>query len=98
MANMKLTGFGKVELMNWNDDGDDVVYPGEIDTYDPRITMDLSAGYNLRNFTFTTGGVNILNTYPDKQEPGLTESGGIWDSVQMGFGGAFYFARLGFKS
>ena len=97
MANMKLTRFGKVELMNWNDSGDNVVDPGEIDTYDPRITMDLSAGYNLRNFTFTLGGVNILNTYPDKQDPGLTESGGIWDSVQMGFSGAFYFARLGLK-
>jgi iron complex outermembrane receptor protein len=42
-------------------------------------------------------GVNILNTYPDKMDPGLTESGGIWDSVQMGFSGAFYFAKVGLK-
>ena len=96
-SNLKLTQFGKVQLMNWNDNGDNIVDPGEIDTYDPKMTADLSAGYNLKNFTFTIGGVNILNTYPDKQDPGLTESGGIWDSVQMGFSGAFYFAKIGLK-
>jgi iron complex outermembrane receptor protein len=96
-TNLKLTRFGKVELINWNDNGDNIVDPGELDTYDPEITTDLSVGYNLKNFTFTVGGVNILNVYPDKQDPGLTESGGIWDSVQMGFSGAFYFARVGFK-
>ncbi len=97
MANLKLTRFGKVELINWNDNGDNIVDPGELDVYNPKITMDLSAGYNLRNITFTLGSVNILNTYPNKQDPGLTESGGIWDSVQMGFSGAFYFAKIGFK-
>jgi iron complex outermembrane receptor protein len=96
-TNLKLTSFGKVELINWNDNGDNVVDPGELDTYNPKITADLSVGYNLRNFTFAIGGVNILNTYPDKADPGLTESGGIWDSVQMGFSGALYFARVGFK-
>jgi len=96
-TNLKLTRFGKVELINWNDNGDDVVDPGEKDTYNPKITADLSVGYNLKNFTFTLGGVNILNSYPDKQDPGLTESGGIWDCVQMGFSGAFYYARVGFK-
>ena len=96
-TNLKLTSFGKVELINWNDNGDNVVDPGELDTYNPKITADLSVGYNLRNFTFAIGGVNILNIYPDKADPGLTESGGIWDSVQMGFSGALYFARVGFK-
>ncbi len=96
-ANLKLTRFGKVKLINWNDNGDSIVDPGELDTYNPKITADLSVGYNLKNFSFTIGGVNILNTYPDKQDPGLTESGGIWDSVQMGFSGALYFARVGFK-
>jgi iron complex outermembrane receptor protein len=96
-SNLKLTRFGKVELMNWNDNGDNIVDAGEIDTYDHRFTLDLSAGYNLKNVTFTIGGMNILNAYPDKMDPGLTESGGIWDSVQMGFSGAFYFARIGLK-
>jgi iron complex outermembrane recepter protein len=96
-TDLKLTQFGKVELINWSDNGDRVVDPGEKDTYNPKITTDLSVGYNLRNFTFTVGGVNLLNVYPDKMDPGLTESGGIWDAVQMGFSGAFYFARVGFK-
>ena len=61
-------------LLNWNDNGDNVVDPGEKDTYKPRITTDVSVGYNLKNFAFTIGGVNILNVYPDKQDPGLTES------------------------
>lgn len=96
-TSLKLTRFGKVELMNWSDNGDKIVDPGEIDTYKPNITADLSVGCNLKKFTFTIGGLNILNTYPDKHDPGLTESGGIWDSVQMGISGAFYFARVGFK-
>jgi iron complex outermembrane receptor protein len=96
-ANVKLTRFGKVELINWNDNGDNVVDPGELDVYDPKVTVDLSIGYNLKNFTFTLGSVNLLNTYPDKHDPALTESGGIWDSVQMGFSGAMYFAKVGFK-
>lgn len=96
-TNLKLTRFGKVKLINWNDNGDNIADPGEVDVYNPKITADLSVGYNLKNFTFTLGGLNILNSYPDKHDPGLTESGGIWDAVQMGFSGAFYFAKIGFK-
>jgi iron complex outermembrane receptor protein len=96
-TNLRLTRFGKVKLINWSDNGDNIADPGEVDTYNPKITADLSVGYNLKNFTFTIGGLNILNTYPDKHDPGLTESGGIWDAVQMGFSGAFYFAKIGFK-
>jgi iron complex outermembrane recepter protein len=96
-TDLKFTRFGKVELINWSDNGDNVVDPGELDVYHPKITTDLSVGYNLRNFTFTLGGLNIMNTYPDKHNPALTESGGIWDCVQMGFSGAFYFVKIGFK-
>jgi len=96
-TNLKLTRFGKVELINWNDNGDNVVDAGELDVYNSKVTVDLSVGYNLKNFTLTIGSVNLLNTYPDKHDPALTESGGIWDSVQMGFSGALYFVKLGFK-
>lgn len=97
MANLKLTRFGKVELINWNYGGGSTVDPSELDVYNPKITADLSVGYNLRNITFTLGGVNIFNTYPDKHDPGLTESGGIWDAVQMGFSGAFYYLKVGLR-
>jgi iron complex outermembrane receptor protein len=42
------------------------------------------------------GGANLFNVYPDHQDT-ETESGGIWDAVQMGTAGAFYFAKLNFK-
>ncbi len=96
-ANVKLTEFGKVELINWNDNGDNVADANELDTYNPKMTMDVSAGYKFKNLSFTIGGANILNAYPDQHDAGATESGGLWDCVQMGFSGAFYFAKLGFK-
>ena len=96
-SDLKLTRFGKVELINWNYNGDNVVDSGELDVYNPKITTDLSVGYNLKNFTFTVGGDNIFNLYPDKHDPASTESGGVWDCVQMGFSGALYFAKVGFK-
>jgi len=96
-SNLKLTRFGKIELINWNDNGDNVIDPGELDVYNPKVTVDLSVGYNLKNFTFTLGSVNLLNAYPDRHDPALTESGGTWDCVQMGFSGALYFAKVGFK-
>lgn len=40
---------------------------------------------------------NIFNRYPTAHDPQATESGGVWDAVQMGFGGAFYYARLAIK-
>ena len=96
-SDLKLTRFGKVELINWNDNGDMIADQGELDVYNPKITTDLSLGYNLKNVTFTVGGVNIFNVYPDKHDPASTESGGVWDCVQMGFSGAMYFAKVGFK-
>ena len=96
-SNLKLTRFGQVELINWNDNGDNLADPNELDVYSPKITTDLSAGYKLKNFTITVGGDNIFNVYPDKHDPASTESGGVWDCVQMGFSGALYFAKVGFK-
>ena len=40
--------------------------------------------------------VNLLNIYPDQQDDWV-EGGGYWDAVQMGFSGAYYYARLGFN-
>jgi iron complex outermembrane recepter protein len=97
VADLKLTRFGEVKLINWNDNGDSKVDSGELDVYKPRITTDLSAGYNFKNIIVTLGGVNMLNVYPDRHDPGLTESGGIWDAVQMGFSGALYYARIGLR-
>lgn len=87
-TNLRFVHFAKVELEDWL---------GTLDVYDPRLTTDLSIGYALtNNLTLTIGGANIFNAYPTTQDT-ETETGGLWDAVQMGFSGAFYFTRLGFK-
>jgi len=86
----RFTRFSKVVLANWNYDEND------LDTYDARIVTDLSLGFRAtKNVSITVGGNNIFNLYPTIHEPSLTESGGAWDPVQMGFGGTFLFARVG---
>lgn len=73
-------------------------YSGENDVYSPKTITDLTIGYQItKQLKLTAGSNNLFNVYPDKQdETGNTEAGGYWDSVQMGFNGAYYYTRLGF--
>ena len=88
-AMIRLTHFSSVNLTNWNDD---------TDHYDHKLTTDVAIGVKITpNLHLTIGGNNILDVYPDHHDPGLTETGGMWDAVQMGYGGAFYFVKLGFR-
>ncbi|WP_128543903.1 TonB-dependent receptor [Larkinella soli] len=81
--------FGEVTLANWNYDASD------LDVYAPRVTTDVSIAYRITpGLGLTVGGSNIFNVYPTQSNPLLTESGGAWDPVQMGFNGAFWFAKL----
>ena len=106
-SNLRLTNFGEVDLINWYDNGDNVVDMNvdngaggtydELDHYDSKTTVDLTLGYKFRNLRLSIGAANLLNAYPNQHDPGYTESGGLWDAVQMGFSGPFYFAKLGFK-
>ena len=106
-ASLRFTQFGRVELVNWWDDGDDQVESGlddgaggtysELDVYEPTLVTDLTLGYKFKNVQASIGAANLLNVYPDEHDAGWTESGGNWDAVQMGFSGAFYFAKLGFR-
>lgn len=85
---LHVTRFGKVVLIDWLD---------EEDIYDAKYTTDFSLGYRLsRNLSLTLGGANIFNRYPTQQDT-ETETGGLWDAVQMGFSGAYYFARASLK-
>ncbi|QQS28316.1 MAG: TonB-dependent receptor [Sphingobacteriales bacterium] len=87
-ANLRFVHFAKVELEDWI---------GTVDVYDPRVTTDITLGYSItNNFNLTIGGANIFNAYPTTQDT-ETETGGLWDAVQMGFSGSLYFAKLGFK-
>jgi len=87
----RVTRFSGLKLIDFNFDESDP------DIYDPRYTVDLTLGFKISdNFNIAIGGVNILDAYPSIQDPGLTETGGMWDAVQMGHGGAFFFGKLGY--
>ncbi|OHT45492.1 TonB-dependent receptor [Flavobacterium tructae] len=89
-AGIAFTRFSKVVLVDYTD---------ENDVYNPRLITDLTVGYQLtKNLKLSIGSNNLFNVYPTKQdETGNTEAGGYWDAVQMGFSGAYYYARLGFN-
>ncbi|MHC0440670.1 TonB-dependent receptor [Flavobacterium sp. 3-210] len=89
-AGLAFTRFSKVVLVDYAD---------EEDVYNPRLVTDLTLGYRLsKSLKLSIGSNNLFNVYPTKQdEQGNTEAGGYWDAVQMGFSGAYYYARLGFN-
>ncbi len=87
-AIVRFVRFGKVVLEDWL---------GTDDVYNPKIVTDLTLGYDLSpNLSLRIGAANLFNVYPDQQDT-ETETGGLWDAVQMGTNGTFYFARLGFR-
>ncbi|WP_234111505.1 TonB-dependent receptor plug domain-containing protein [Chryseobacterium sp. R2A-55] len=94
-ANLQMVRFDKVTYLGYEG-------PDDFQNYDARITTDLSFGYHFTpKFNLTLGGKNIFNQYPTLQtaqvSAGNTESGGIFDPVQMGFAGRQVFARVNFK-
>jgi iron complex outermembrane receptor protein len=85
-VNARITNFGEVTLEDWNNDPN---------IYKAVTTLDLTLHLNAtKNITLSIGANNILNTYPTQQDPTLTEGGGLWDAVQMGCNGAYYFSKL----
>ena len=88
-AGLAFTNFSKIVLVDYAD---------EDDVYTAKTVTDLTFGYKLsKQLKLSVGSNNLFNIYPDQQdEQGNTEAGGYWDSVQMGFSGAYYYARLGF--
>lgn len=94
-SNLQLVRFDKIRLIGYGGDTD-------YQDYDARITTDLSFGYDFsEKFSWTLGGKNIFNRYPtlqyDHVSDGNTESGGIFDPVQMGFAGRQVYTMLSFK-
>lgn len=94
-TNLQVVRFDKVTLVGYNGD-DDYQY------YSPKYTVDLSFGYDFsKNFSWIIGSKNLFNQYPTLQRAfvtdGDTESGGIFDPVQMGFAGRQVFTSINFK-
>lgn len=87
----RVSRFSGLRLIDFNFD------ETQPDIYKPRHTLDLTFGFKVsNNFDIAIGGANILDTYPTIQDPGLTETGGMWDAVQMGHGGAFFFGKIAY--
>jgi len=88
-ANLQFVQFGKVVLEDWN---------GTKDKYKSKVVTNLTLGYDVtKNISVNIGATNLFNVYPTQQADTETETGGLWDAVQMGFSGAFYFSKIGFK-
>ncbi len=83
-------------------DADPNVYVPEQFNFNGKITTDIYASYKLtRKISLFIGADNLFNVHPDlgvnpraKGWFGDNESGGPWDSVQMGFNGLRLFAKL----
>jgi iron complex outermembrane recepter protein len=92
----RVKGFSQVELSNRNINPITGLY--RINTYKPKAIVDLSAQvYFTSSLSLTLGTSNIFNSYPTQQDPGYTETGGMYEAVQMGFGGRMFFTKLIFK-
>jgi len=102
-AGLNITRFSEVYLLDFQVYEDAADYGGfanqieaATDTYTSKIVTDLNLGFELTdNLRLNVGANNLFNVYPDQQDD-WTEAGGYWDSVQMGFGGAYYYSRLNF--
>ena len=70
-------------------------------TFGAKVITDLSVGYNISNNTrFTLGANNLLDVYPDKNDPAFRSDGRfIYSrrSVQFGTNGRYVFGGLTFK-
>lgn len=103
-AGLGFTHFSKVDLLDFQMFEDPADYGGfdnlvaaATDSYGAKLVTDLVLGFGLGDsLKLHLGANNLFNVYPDQQDD-WTEAGGYWDSVQMGFGGAFYYSRLSFN-
>jgi iron complex outermembrane receptor protein len=103
-AGLSFTRFSEVKLLDYQMYEDVVDYgsfadqiAAATDTYSAKMVTDLTLGFKLsKSLKLSVGGNNIFNIYPDQQDDWV-EAGGYWDAVQMGFSGAYYYARLGFN-
>lgn len=103
------TYFGKTQLQGYSgtvplDANSSINVPEEF-VFHGKMVSDLYAGYKFcKKIGLTVGVDNIFNVHPDlgvvqgaRQSAFDTESGGAWESVQMGFNGMRIFTKLAFN-
>ncbi len=110
-TNLTLTSFSKVTLVDWQIyqpliiEDPNSEYIDEIDrlqkatdVYNSKLTTDFNIGYALTDkIALKLGANNIFNIYPTAQQNNWTDSGGYWDSVQMGTNGSFFYSNISYK-
>ena len=77
----------------------------EVFNYNGKVTTDVYASYKFtKAFSLFIGADNLFNVHPDlaavpnaRYESFDNESGGPWESVQMGFNGMRLFTKLAFN-
>jgi iron complex outermembrane recepter protein len=91
-ANIRFNGFSGIQYVDYN------AANATPNTYDYKLTTDLSLGYELsKSIRLNLGGNNLFNALPNRQFTGNTETGGMYEPVQMGFGGSYFYGRLNFN-
>ena len=86
-------------------DADGNIYVPEVFNFGGKLTTDIYLSYKVcSKLTVYAGADNLFNVHPDlgvnqkaKGWFGDNESGGPWDSVQMGFNGRRLFGKLTFS-
>jgi iron complex outermembrane receptor protein len=110
-TNLTLTSFSKLELVDWQiyepliDEDPTSEYLNQADrlkkatdVYDAKLTTDINVSYAItEKITSRLGANNIFNIYPTIQQNNWTDSGGYWDSVQMGTNGSFFYTNISYK-
>jgi iron complex outermembrane receptor protein len=68
-------------------------------TFGAKWLLDLAVSYHLDRWTFTVGGDNVLNTYPDKVIAANSNNGTLPYSVfsPFGFNGAYVYGRVAYR-
>ncbi|CAM1361839.1 Iron complex outermembrane recepter protein [Tenacibaculum sediminilitoris] len=97
-----ITKFSNLQLIDWQinkplsnfNNSSEERLRASIDHYKSKYTLDSHISYEInKNFSFQVGVDNLFNTYPSQQSEN-TDSGGVWDAVQMGTNGSFYYSKF----
>jgi len=65
-------------------------------TFKAAWLLDLAADYKLKNWTFTVGGDNVTDKYPEKLNAYASNGGNLAYSTfsPYGYSGAFYYGKV----
>ena len=99
---LSITRFSSQKLIDWQiskdlsnfNNSEEERLAAATDFYNAKVTTDLHFSYQVSKLiNFQIGSNNLFNIYPTMQN-GFTDGGGLWDSLQMGTNGAFYYTKI----